>query len=98
MNYRTFKFTHSRAIITMTKSEYSRTTSGKSWKSKPDVQTVETITPEFYTNCIQAVPFFNDRVEHSYTPFGYIPTRTTSTAPDKSKKIIYEFHFKYMED
>ena len=98
MSYRTFNFTHSRANITMTKSEYSRTSSGRSWKSKPDKQSSETISNEFYTNCVRSIPFFNDRAELSYTPFGYIPIRITSTAPDKSKKITYQFHFEYKEN
>jgi hypothetical protein len=97
MNYRTFNFTDTRVNITLTKSRYTRTASGKSWKSKPDEHTTETITTQFYSNCVTAVPFFGDRVQFNYTPAGYIPVRITSTSPDNSTKIIYEFKFTYNE-
>ena len=101
-NYRKFNFTDNSAVITFKKSEYSRTNSGKSWKSAADQVISEVVTPEFYTNYIQAIPFFNNyggrascRASWNYTFAGYIPTVVNTVSYDGNKKIVAEFSFTY---
>ena len=60
----------------------------------------EVVTPEFYTNYITAVPFFNSfsdgascKVKESYTPAGKIPTTIVTIAPGKETKIVTNFVF-----
>lgn len=60
----------------------------------------EVVTPEFYTNYITAVPFFNNfgdgascKVKESYTPAGKIPTTIVTIAPGKETKIVTNFVF-----
>jgi len=100
MNYNKFSFTDNSYVIEFTKKEFSRTASGKSWKKQADRVTYEFVTPEFYTNYIQAVPFFNNfggrsccRAYKSYTYAGYIPTDVITISPDGSKKITARFVF-----
>ena len=102
MNYNKFTFTNNDYVIEFTKKEFSRTDSGKSWKKNPDTVSYEFVTPEFYTNYIQAVPFFNNfggraccRAYCDYTTAGYIPTDVTTISPDGSKKITARFVFTY---
>ena len=102
MNYNNFNFTDGRVIITLTKKEYSRTASGKSWKTKPDAENVENVAAAFYTNYIKSVPFFNNfgggaycRAQYNYTPAGYLPTTITTVSPEQNRKIVAVFTFKY---
>lgn len=60
----------------------------------------EVVTPEFYTNYITAVPFFNSfsdgascKVKESYTPAGKIPTTIVTITPGKETKIVTNFVF-----
>lgn len=60
----------------------------------------EVVTPEFYTNYITAVPFFNSfsdgascKVKESYTPAGKLPTTIVTIAPGKEIKIVTNFVF-----
>lgn len=60
----------------------------------------EVVTPEFYTNYITAVPFFNNfgdgascKVKESYTPAGKLPTTIVTIAPGKETKIVTNFVF-----
>ena len=61
-------------------------------------RTREDMTPAFYCNCVDAVPFFrglggSERVECSYTCLAYLPVRISSISPDKQTKIVREFQF-----
>lgn len=73
---------------------YTRTASGKSWKSKPEKTTTEQVTREFYLNCVNATRFFGSfpgataRNIFGYTAAGYIPVRTVRVNPDRTRKII----------
>lgn len=87
-------------VITMTKKEYSRTGSGKSWKNSPDTVVTEKIDGRFYNNYISAIAFFNNFGGHScsrafygYTYAGYIPVKISTVSYDGTKKIIAEFSF-----
>ena len=84
------------AVIVEKEQRFSRTTSGKSWKTKPDSETVRKISYEFYHNIFDAIPFFrnlggSERVEYGYTYAGYLPTQLTSTSPDRETKIIRRY-------
>lgn len=99
MNYRTFSFTNQYYTITHTRKTYEKTDSGKSWKSKPTEEKQKTVTPEFYTNFVTSIPFFNNlgtcRAQHSYTSAGYLPTVITSISPDRQVKHVDSFRFEY---
>lgn len=83
------------ATIIMTKSVYSRTESGKSWKKNPDEKTTEKISAEVYENIISSHSFFahfgTERIEENYTFAGYIPVQVTSINPDSTAKHVRRF-------
>lgn len=95
--YRNFNFTNDNYIITHTRKTYERTDSGKSWKSKPTEQYSETVKPQFYTNYVTSIPFFNVlgtcRAQHNYTIAGYLPVVITSISPNRETKHIDIFTF-----
>ena len=87
-------------IITMKKEVFHRTASGKSWKSKPDYTSRETVEPKFYNNYIDSCRFFNNfpgaaycRKSYGYTYAGYIPVSVVTVSPDGETKIIARFGF-----
>ena len=110
MNWGKFKFTDNRFIILQTLKTFSRTDSGKSWRSNPDKVENKVIPPEFYQNYVTAIPFFNNffdhpeatcRAEQNYTHAGYLPTRITTISPFRETKVIAEFRFipkEYLEE
>ena len=86
--------------INMTEYTYSRTASGKSWKSKPDNIQQQILSWEQYLNMNSTTTcrFFRklggyERVERSYTSRGYLPIRLISINPDRTIKIIREYYF-----
>lgn len=101
-DYRKFEYTDENYLIFRTIETYSRTDSGKSWKSKPDDVENEIVPPTYYTNYITAIPFFNNfgdgascRAAWSYNLPGYLPTRITSVLPfQQTKKIACFWFFK----
>ena len=67
-----------------------------------DKKATTTITEEQYKNITEegTVRFFRslggeEYKVKSYTAYGYTTTRLTSTSPNKEKKTIREFEFKY---
>lgn len=87
-------------IITMKKEVYSRTTTKKSWRKKPDTVTTEIITSEYYNNYINSCKFFNNfsygaycKKYYGYTYAGYIPVSVVTVSPGKEVKIIAKFAF-----
>jgi len=57
---------------------------------------VEKLTPAFYCNCVDAVPFFRslggyERVELGYSYYGYLPLILTSINPDRTEKTVRVF-------
>ena len=83
-------------IILVKEEYYTRTASGKSWKSKPDQVDLERVTPDYYYNTCDAIPFFkalggSERAVFNYTYCGYLVTRITSVSPDKQNKVIRKF-------
>ena len=77
---------------------YSRTESGKSWKSKPDEVKTGTYTQEQYENCTneETIKWFrrlggSEHVTRSYTFAGYIPTRIISSDPSRAIRKVRTF-------
>ena len=90
-----FLFTDDRFLIFFEKKTFEKK-EGK-WELKTER---EVVTPEFYTNYITAVPFFNNfgdgascKVKESYTPAGKLPTTIVTIAPGKETKIVTNFVF-----
>ena len=97
MNYSNFKFTDDRYLILVKLEHYTRTASGKNWKSQPDAVERCIYTPEQYTNFVTAAPWFNRffatdfegrrtkarcTISRGYTAAGYLPTGSRNTSPD----------------
>ena len=57
-DYRKFVFTDNNIVITYKEERFSLTTSGKSFRKNADQVITEVVTPEFYQNYIQSIPFF----------------------------------------
>ena len=104
MNYNTFSLRHNDIIITKKIEKYTRTASGKGFRSRPLSTEEELITPEQYENYVRSIPFFNNafgygsscRAQMGYTPCGYIPTRITSVSPGREVKLVASFRFDYI--
>ena len=82
--------------IELTEIRYSKTDSGKSWRTKADSEEVRVITFNEYFNFLSSVDFFkglggSERVEKGYCIAGYIPTKLTSISPTKDAKIVRKF-------
>lgn len=84
--------------ITETKQEYSRTESGRGWKSKPETTETKTITEEQHKNATSAETcrFFrrlggSETVTRSYTPIGYVPVEVISCSPDRRRRIVRKY-------
>lgn len=99
-DYRKFSYTNENYLIFRTIETFNRTDSGKSWKSKPDTVENEIVSPEYYTNYITSIPFFNNwgdgascRAAFSYNAPGYLPTTVTTISPYKQTKKIARFWF-----
>ena len=82
----------------LTTKTYSRTDSGKSWKSKPDEETTEQITKQNYVNITGSatLKFFrrmggSKTVTRGYTSEGYIPVKLSSIPFTKHCKRIHTF-------
>ena len=70
--------------------------SGKTWKKISENR--KDVSPEYYSNVIDAIPFFRnlggfERVECAYTVRGYLPVKVISISPDKEKKTVRIFKF-----
>lgn len=94
-----FTFDHgNRYIVLATLETYTRTTSGRTWKSKPTKTEHYVYTEKKYQNYVSATPFFNrlgqySRAHYGYTAAGYIPTRIISVNPSGDVKNVAHFHF-----
>lgn len=96
--YDVFKFDDDNFIILKTKSCYRSI--GRRWSTEPYKVTNTVISPEFYTNFITSIPWFNNfgyraycRGYWRYTVAGYLPTKVITGAPDGSEKNTAEFKF-----
>lgn len=92
-DYRKFEYTNENYLIFRTIETFSRTASGKSWKSRPDEVENEIVPPKYYENYVTAIPFFNNfgdgascRAAFSYNAPGYLPTRITTISPFRETK------------
>ena len=110
MDWGKFEYNDQRFIILRKSQTFSRTASGKNWRSKPDEVKYEVIPPKYYENYVTAVPFFNHflgcpkatcRVAEGYTIAGYLPVSITTVDPSAETKVIAQFDFidkKELED
>ena len=105
MDWRKFEFKDNRYIILRTIKTYERTDSGKSWKKNPSEVEQDIQSPEFYTNYITSIPFFNNwgdgaycRGHYTYTIAGYLPTTVITVSPFQTVKKVAEFRFIYRPD
>jgi hypothetical protein len=86
--------------ITMTTKEYTRTDSGKSWRSKPDSVETEQITKRQYdliTN-EDTMKWFrrlggSETATKNYTKWGYNTIELSSIDPARSLKRVRSFTF-----
>ena len=86
--------------VTLTKYTYSRTDSGKSWKSKPDTVEHSTVSWEQYLNMTspETCRFFrrlggSEFLRRSYTAYGYIPVELISCSHLRDTKTVRVFDF-----
>ena len=84
--------------ITMIKEVYHRTSSGRSWKAKPDSSETELIDARRYNLYIDSCKYFNSHIdgqscrkEYGYSFAGYIPLRVTTVGPFRETKIVARF-------
>lgn len=87
-------------MIIEKKEMFMRTTTGKSWKSKPDTTKRETITEEYYKNCVDSIQFFNRfgygascRGYKKPTAAGYRVYKIVTIAPGRGKKEVRTYYF-----
>lgn len=81
-------------VITVTETRYTKR--GNRWQEV--ASTTEEMTPEYYLNTVDAVPFFrnlggHERLEKAYTKHGLIPVAVHSTRPDGKEKVVRRFKF-----
>lgn len=102
MNYKNFDFTANGWKITHKRAVFFKTSSGKSWKSKPEYERAEIVTNDVYNNFVKSVDFFNGfcggtcRASWNYTPAGYLPVNIATVSPDRTEKIIDTFLFDWV--
>lgn len=86
-------------IIEWTREHYTRTDSGKSWKSKPYEVEVQHLSQAKYETMTsdREIRFWKGiggcRVSRNYTPIGYVVTSMTMTSPSGSEKTYETFRF-----
>lgn len=80
--------------ITRVETRYIRR--GSKWV---EVETTkEVVTPEYYLNTVDAVPFFRnlggyERLVKTYTKYGLIPVEVHSISPNGQEKVKRTFKF-----
>lgn len=86
--------------IKMITSEYDRTDSGRSWRSKPHTVKENEITLEQLDKITNddTLRWFrrlggSESVQRTYTKYGYLPYRCTSCSPSRDIKKVREFIF-----
>jgi len=101
---RKFKFSGEWLILRTLKT-YTRTASGRCWKSHPDSITREVITPREYENYITAVPFFagwgdgaSCRTREGYTQAGRVPVEVFTTGPWNCARKVATFEIFSLSD
>lgn len=83
-------------VIELNEVYYSRTESGKSWKSKPYKEHIDVINFDNYFNFLSSVKFFKnlggyERVTNGYTVAGYVPVKLVSINPDNTIRVVRTF-------
>ena len=88
---------YSGRLIRYQETRYERPAAGARWiETKRGA--VQLVTPEFYMNGVDAVPFFrslggSETVETAPTYHGKLPVKITSVSPDGTRKTVREFFF-----
>lgn len=105
MDYRLFQFRDTNWLILRERKTYSRTASGKSWRSRPDETKRTIFSAKQYENFITSIPFFNNFGEGAYCRAswgweepGRLPWRVTTVSPLRTTKHVDEFEFLYLPD
>ena len=88
------------AKIIMTRKVFSRTESGKSWKSKPeeiitkeiDYQHDQTFTSDDTVKLFRRIGG-SETVIRNYTAYGYLPVEIISCNPDRTIRKVTSFKF-----
>lgn len=101
-DFRKFKYSNEDYLIFRTIETYSRTASGKNWKSRPDEVENDIVPPKFYENYITSIPWFNSwgdgascRAKFTYNAPGYLPTHVITISPyEETKKSACFWFFK----
>ena len=76
----------------VTKSKYEK--NGAKWRLISEER--EDVTPAYYFNTVDAVPWFrnaggHERVSCGYCVRGYVPLEVASISPDKEQKVVFKF-------
>ena len=86
--------------IMLTEKRYSRTDSGKSWRSNPDTAETREIDARQHENITndETLKWFrrlggSEHATYGYTSQGYKVVRLSSCNPDRSLKVVREFDF-----
>ena len=86
--------------VNLTYYTYSRTNSGKSWKSKPDTVKHSTINWEQYIRLtspdichVFRLIGGSEFISRAYTAYGYVPVKRISCSPLRDIKIVRVFDF-----
>lgn len=81
-------------IVTITETRYTKR--GGRW-IETETKTNQ-VTPEYYLNGVDAVPFFRnlggfERLNKAYTKYGLIPVESISINPDRTIKVVRRYVF-----
>lgn len=80
--------------ITMTENRYEKL-GRKNFPKNPTTTKTEVITARQYACYMSSIGFFKDRVENTYTSFGYKPYSLTCKNPSNELKIVRQFDFTF---
>ena len=81
-------------VITMTENVFEKL-GRKHFPRKATATETKEITARNYACYMTSIGFFGDRVEKTYTEFGYKPYRIVCTNPSGEKKVERIFRFKF---
>lgn len=81
-------------VVTITETRYTKR--GGRW-IETETKTSQ-VTPEYYLNGVDAVPFFRnlggfERLNKAYTKYGLIPVESISINPDRTIKVTRRYTF-----
>lgn len=86
-------YTMENRVVVIEKKEIFEKLGRKCYPKKATVTEYSVLPLGNYLNTVTGVLFFHDRVERSYTKYGYIPYTMTCHKPDNTKKIRRTFKY-----